>query len=400
MGYMVIPGGKKPIYGWTEGVYVDENAKTQLRNITSMPFIYDHVAIMPDVHVGIGATIGSVIPTQGAIIPASVGVDIGCGMAAVKLEGITANELPDNLKQIRRAIEKTVPVGFDKHKGKHRGLPKNHEHQAITFIKEKHPKVMGKRKDSLDHIILSQFGTLGGGNHFIEICLDQNDEAWIMLHSGSRGIGNMIGTYFIELAKEDMRVHQVNLPDKDLAYFEEGTQYFQDYMDMVGWAQKYAAMNREEMLKVIIDVLTRYLPVFGTDKVVVNCHHNYVTKECHYGDDVWVTRKGAVRAMASDWGIIPGSMGAKSFIVKGKGNIASFQSCSHGAGRVMSRGQAKRLISKADHVKMTEGVECRKDEGVLDESPMAYKDIDAVMKAQEDLVSIEYTLKQVLCVKG
>ena len=365
-----------------------------------MPFIYNHIAIMPDVHVGIGATIGSVIPTQGAIIPASVGVDIGCGMAAIKLEGLTAEHLPDTLKPIRSAIEGTVPVGFNKHKGKHQQLPNKHEMEAVKFLMEKHPKVTAKRRDGIDNIILSQFGTLGGGNHFIELCLDQNEGVWLMLHSGSRGIGNMIGTYFIELAREDMRVHQTNLPDRDLAYFSEGTQYFDDYMKMVGWAQRYAAINRHEMLRVILQVLKRLLPEFQTGELVVNCHHNYVAQEEHYGETVWVTRKGAVRAGLGEWGIIPGSMGAKSFIVTGRGCKASYQSCSHGAGRVMSRSKAKQEISKERHIEATRGVECRKDEGMLDESPDAYKSIEDVMKAQQDLVNIEYTLKQVLCVKG
>ena len=400
MSYNYISGGCVPIYAWNSDVTIEEGVFQQLRNLADLPFIGHHVAAMPDAHGGIGATVGSVVPTYKAIIPGAVGVDIGCGMAAYKLEGVTANDLPDNLKPIRKAIEKKIPVGFEKHKYYSYSLPDKSQSEMVRFIKEKHPTLVRKRKDSVESIILSQHGTLGGGNHFIEVCLDEIENVWLMLHSGSRGIGNMIGTYFINLAKEDMKTHFINLPDKDLAYFSEGTQHFDDYVHAVSWAQNYARMNRDKMISDVLNVLAKFFPPFDVTKEAVNCHHNYVELENHYGQNVYVTRKGAVRAREGDMGIIPGSMGAKSFIVKGKGNPESFHSCSHGAGRTMSRTKAKKMITVEDHIQATKGVECRKDTGVIDESPAAYKDIDAVMKSQEDLVDIVYTLKQVLCVKG
>lgn len=388
------------VKGWTSGVPVEDGALKQLRNVAKMPFIHSHVAVMPDVHQGIGATIGSVVPTLGAIIPAAVGVDIGCGMIASQLVGVTASDLPDNLKDLRSAIENDVPVGFTAHENPEvtpSGLPALEE-----FLHTKHPKLGYKRKHSVGKIVTSQYGTLGGGNHFIELCVDTNRGVWIMLHSGSRGIGNTIGQYFIELAREDMRKWHINLPDRDLAYLPEGTDHFDDYVWAVRWAQDYAAGNRRRMLILVEQAIreTKQLPDFTLGENAVNCHHNYVGMENHFGKNIFVTRKGAVRARKGDMGIIPGSMGARSFIVRGKGNPDSFMSCSHGAGRVMSRTEAKRLITLDQHVAATEGIECRKDDGVIDESPAAYKDIDAVMAAQSDLIEIVHELSQVLCVKG
>lgn len=393
--------GHSPIKAWTQGVHIEDQALQQLKNTASLPFIHKHVAAMPDVHWGMGATIGSVIPTKGAIIPAAVGVDIGCGMMAVKLDGVTADDLPDSLSGIRSDIEGAVPVGFDKHPMHKANIGAvNVLYKAIKWLEEKHPKAFTKRKSSAIEIAAQQFGTLGGGNHFIELCLDESGDVWVMLHSGSRGIGNVIGMYFIELAREDMRRHFINLPDKDLAYLVEGSEHFEDYTAAVEWAQDYARQNREEMMRLILGVLEKVLPPFNAKSKAVNCHHNYVTLENHFGANVWLTRKGAVRAREGDLGIIPGSMGAKSFIVRGKGNADSFHSCSHGAGRMMSRKEARRRFTVEDHAEATDGVECRKDDAVIDETPGAYKDIDSVMSAQGDLVEVVHTLKQVVCVKG
>lgn len=384
-----------PVFGWTEGVPVEPDAVTQLKNMASMPFVHQHVAVMPDVHVGIGATVGSVVATAGAVIPASVGVDIGCGMCAVKTT-LKATDLPDNLSELRSQLEKHIPVG----KADHQRAPNlaktgfaKLDAKYLEII-EKNPNIEPKRHP------VYQLGTLGGGNHFIELCLDTDDHVWVMLHSGSRGIGNRIGHKFITKAKEDMLRYMIHLPDKDLAYLVEGSEGFNEYMDAVGWAQEYASLNREVMLKTVLRTMETLLPPFSIVDSAINCHHNYVSKEHHYGKNVLVTRKGAVRARLGDLGIIPGSMGAKSFIVRGLGNAESFCSCSHGAGRVMSRTRAKAELSLEQHVKDTAGVECRKDIGVLDESPRAYKDIDAVMAAQSDLVEIKYTLKQIMCIKG
>ncbi|HEX3170958.1 MAG TPA: RtcB family protein [Burkholderiales bacterium] len=391
----------KPIKAWTKGVPIEDAARQQLFNLSELPFIYRHVAAMPDVHWGMGATVGSVIATDGAIIPAAVGVDIGCGMMAVRLDGARAEHLPANLARVRSEIEHTVPTGFEKHapaQQNERAAAQLYE--SFNWLQAKHPKAFAHRKDSTDKIISSQFGSLGGGNHFIELCIDEAGELWVMLHSGSRGIGNVIGTYFVELAREDMRTHFVNLPDRDLAYFPEGTAHFDDYVKAVGWAQGYARANRDEMMRRILIVLHRHLPPFRERTEAINCHHNYVQREYHFGKNVWLTRKGAVRAREGELGIIPGSMGARSYIVRGKGNPESFHSCSHGAGRKMSRTQAKKCFTVHDHALATEGVECRKDAGVIDETPAAYKDIDAVMAAQSDLVEVVHTLKQVVCVKG
>ena len=402
-GYKVIETGNAVIKAWTRGVPVEEAAKQQLRNIAGLPFVYRHVAAMPDVHFGRGATVGSVIATRGAIIPAAVGVDIGCGMMAVRTS-LTAERLPDNLASVRDAIERAVPHGGVGLKGGWKdGVPNrvgNRFYQSglaegLTALEDKHPAIRGA--NSVVHL-----GTLGGGNHFIEICLDEADRVWVMLHSGSRGVGNRIGTFFIQEARKHLEKQVLGhaLPDKDLAYFTEGDDLFEDYMAAVLWAQEFAAVNREVMMERILDALRKQLPRFKTEKLAVNCHHNYVAREQHFGEQVWVTRKGAVRAGEGELGIIPGSMGARSFIVRGRGAADSFHSCSHGAGRKMSRGEAKRTFTLKDHRQATEGVECRKDEGVIDETPGAYKDIDAVMAAQADLVDVVHTLKQVVCVKG
>ncbi|QEH36477.1 RNA-splicing ligase RtcB [Aquisphaera giovannonii] len=397
-----------PIYGWTEGVPVDQKAVDQLRNVARMPFIHHHVAVMPDVHWGMGATVGSVIPTVGAIIPAAVGVDIGCGMMAVRT-GLVASDLPDNLFAMRSDIEAAVPHGRTDNGGPNdRGAWGEPSPDAdwtfstklmerLQAIVAKHPD-LEKRANRAPH----HLGTLGTGNHFIELCLDENQAVWVMLHSGSRGIGNKIGTYFIERAKEEMRRWFVNLPDIDLAYLPEGSALFDDYVEALHWAQVFAQANREVMMRSVLAVLDRHFPgkLGNVDEVAVNCHHNYVAKERHFGKNVWLTRKGAVRAREGDLGIIPGSMGARSYIVRGKGNQEAYCSCSHGAGRVMSRGEAVKKISLEEHAKATDGIECRKDAAVLDESPAAYKPIEAVMAAQQDLVEIVYELRQVICVKG
>jgi tRNA-splicing ligase RtcB len=359
---------------------------------------------MPDVHVGKGATIGSVIPTKGAIIPAAVGVDIGCGMMAVRTS-LDAADLPDDLAPLRTAIERAVPHGRNVSRGGRDsgswGTPPEAVDQAwrelvepFDRIVEKHPRLA--RTNNRVHL-----GTLGTGNHFIEVCLDEAQQVWIMLHSGSRGVGNAIGSYFIELAKQDMRKWFINPPESDLAYLPEGTDHFHDYVEAVGWAQRFALRNRELMMSATLGALRQVISKpFDADRMAVNCHHNYVQQERHYGEQVWVTRKGAVRAGEGELGIIPGSMGARSYIVRGKGNRESFCSCSHGAGRVYSRTEAKRRFTQQDQAEATAGVECRKDAGVIDEIPMAYKDIDAVIHAQRDLVEVVHTLKQVVCVKG
>ncbi len=379
---------------------INSKAIDQLVNIANLPIVHHHVAAMPDVHVGIGATVGSVIPTLNAVIPAAVGVDIGCGMNAVRTS-LKATDLPDNLYSIRRNIERLIPVGFNWHS---RAVVKSSTVKALDKpldeILYKHPSI-AKMFRTFHQTWHRQLGTLGGGNHFVEICLDENDEVWIMLHSGSRGVGNAIGRYFINLAQKDMQKHQIHLPDKNLAYLNEGTQYFADYVQAVNWAQEYAWINRREMMKLVVNALgASKLPKFTLTKKAINCHHNYISYESHYGQKVYVTRKGAISAQVDELGIIPGSMGAKSFIVRGKGSKASFCSCSHGAGRAMSRTQAKKQFNTLDLQMQTSGVECRKDKGVVDEIPGAYKDIDAVMNNQHDLVSIEHTLKQVVCVKG
>lgn len=402
--YEIIESGHKPIKAWLRGISLDVLAREQLLNLSQLPFVHPHIAVMPDAHAGKGSTIGSVIPTVSAIIPAAVGVDLGCGMMAVKTS-LTANQLPDDLKPIRDAIEKAVPVGRAGHgdlKGDHparKPVESAWKKLAPGWYKilEAHPDVDNGHVNHVAHI-----GSLGTGNHFIEVCLDESENVWLMLHSGSRGVGNRIGTYFIELAQKDMKKHFINLPDEDLAYFNEGAQYFNDYLHAVEWAQRFAMINRVTMMDQVEIALRKLgnLPEFTLSQLVINCHHNYVAREEHFGQKLWLTRKGAVRAQAGDWGIIPGSMGVGSYIVRGKGNPESFNSCSHGAGRLMSRNQAKKQISLEQHLKDTAGVECRKDEGIIDESPSAYKPLDAVMAAQSDLVEIVHKLRPVVCVKG
>ncbi|MGR9117256.1 MAG: RtcB family protein [Gammaproteobacteria bacterium] len=395
-----------PVKAWTKGVPFEEAAKRQLLNIAGLPFIYKWIAAMPDVHLGKGATIGSVVATTRAIIPAAVGVDLGCGMMAVKTS-LTAGQLPDNLSAVRSAIEQAVPHGRSKRLRKSTrdvgawgDLPDDvlaawaPLAEQFGRLTEKHGVL--KNTNHINHL-----GTLGTGNHFIEVCLDQDQMVWIMLHSGSRGVGNRIGSHFIELAKKEMERWHIHLPDRDLAYLPEGSQHFDDYVEAVEWAQQFARSNREVMMMRVLTALRQSLQLeFQAHVEAVNCHHNYIRRELHYGEEVFVTRKGAVRAGLGEMGIIPGSMGAKSYIVRGLGNAESFQSCSHGAGRVMSRTQAKKSVSLEQHEAATMGIECRKDHGVIDETPAAYKDIDAVMAAQQDLVEIVHTLKQVVCVKG
>jgi tRNA-splicing ligase RtcB (3'-phosphate/5'-hydroxy nucleic acid ligase) len=397
----VIDTGAGLIKAWVRGVPLEESAERQLRNVAGLPFVYKWLAVMPDVHFGVGATVGSVIPTQGAIIPAAVGVDIGCGMMAVRTS-LSAADLPETLRGVRGSIERAVPVGQSWwERGRWKTPPQAHG-RVWEGLRERYQAIVANYPHIDRGADANQLGTLGGGNHFIEVCLDEADRVWFMLHSGSRGVGNRIGRTFIELAREDMRTWFVNLPDRDLAYLPEGTQHFADYVDAVSWAQDYAAANRELMLAAVIRAVreTRNIPPFQLEEAAVNCHHNYVARESHYGQDVWVTRKGAVRAREGDLGIIPGSMGARSYIVRGKGQAESFHSCSHGAGRVMSRAAARQRFSVEDHARATAGIECRKDAGVIDETPMAYKDIDAVMAAQADLVDVVHTLRQVVCVKG
>jgi tRNA-splicing ligase RtcB len=394
-----------PVKAWTKGVQVEDQARQQLLNAAQMPFVFQWIAAMPDVHWGMGATVGSVIPTKGAIIPAAVGVDIGCGMMAVETS-LTASNLPDNLKPIRDAIEQAVPHGRTNHGGVgDRGAWGEIPGRSLEVwgtlkpgydaILAKHPKL--DRGNHSNHL-----GTLGTGNHFIEVCLDEANHVWFMLHSGSRGVGNRMGGYFIELARKDMQRFFINLPDADLAYFPENTEHFDDYVEAVHWAQEYARWNREIMMENVVASVRNsgVVPAFSAELKAINCHHNYVARERHYGQNILVTRKGAVRAAEGDMGIIPGSMGARSYIVRGKGNRESFNSCSHGAGRAMSRNEAKRRFTLEDHARMTEGIECRKDAEVIDETPAAYKPIEAVMAAQSDLVEIVHTLHQVVCVKG
>lgn len=404
--YEVMQDGGVPIKSWTVGVPFEAEAKEQLKNISRMPFVHKWVAAMPDVHLGKGATIGSVVPTLGAVIPAAVGVDIGCGMMAVRTS-LKARQLPDNLAGVRSAIERAVPHGRTGGRGRKvrdRGAwadlpddvmaawaPLSAQFDVLT---EKH-RVL-KNTNNINHL-----GTLGTGNHFIEMCLDEHGSVWLMLHSGSRGVGNRIGTHFIEMAKRDMERWHIHLPDSDLAYLPEGTDHFDEYVEAVEWAQNFARVNREVMMARVIQAVKNSLGMeFEARMEAVNCHHNYISREHHYGKDVLVTRKGAVRARSGEMGIIPGSMGARSFIVRGLGNDESFCSCSHGAGRVMSRTKAKKMVSLEEHRQATADVECRKDAAVIDETPSAYKPIEKVMEAQRDLVEVMYTLKQVVCVKG
>ncbi len=398
--------GHKPIKAWNRGVEFDDGTLQQLRNIAALPFIHQHVAAMPDAHVGMGATVGSVIATKGAIIPAAVGVDIGCGMMAWKLT-LKAHDLPDNLHALRCEIEAAVPHGRTDNGGKNdRGTwcdcCPEHASSRWAALAAKYAKIVDKHPKAAAQKTAEFIGTLGTGNHFIEICLDEEDCVWVMLHSGSRGVGNRIGAYFIERAKEEMRRWHIDrfLPDQNCAYLVEKTELFDDYVEAVEWAQLFAAENREAMMGAILQALAKHTPPFSVTETAINCHHNYVARENHFGENVFVTRKGAVRARKKDMGVIPGSMGTGSFIVRGLGNAESFCSCSHGAGRRLSRGEAFRKITLEEHIKATQGIECRKDPEVLDESPAAYKDLGAVMAAQSDLVEIVHRLRQILNVKG
>ena len=392
-------GGR--IKAWVKGVPVDDAAREQLENVAGLPFVHSHLAVMPDVHFGRGATVGSVIPTRGAIIPAAVGVDIGCGMMAIRTS-LSANELPDSLAALRSEIERKVPVGNGPG-GNHKDAPA----RAATALRnsglhERLEKILAKHKRIQRTQFAKQLGTLGGGNHFVELCLDEAGRVWVMLHSGSRGTGNILGTYFIQEARAalEKRVLGYHVPDKDLAFFVEGEPLFDDYTEAVGWAQDYARLNREVMMDRVLMAMRDCLPAFTLEKSAVNCHHNYVEREHHFGADVWVTRKGAVSARKDELGIIPGSMGAKSFIVRPAPCEQEQNACALPLPRTMSRAEAKRTFTLDDHIAATPGVECRKDAGVLDETPMAYKDIDAVMAAQSDLVEIVHTLKQIVCIKG
>jgi tRNA-splicing ligase RtcB (3'-phosphate/5'-hydroxy nucleic acid ligase) len=385
-----------PVKCWAPDV--EASAQRQLDNLAALPFLHHHVAAMPDVHWGMGATVGSVLAMRGAIVPAAVGVDVGCGMAAVRLS-LSAKDLPDDLRRVRAQIERDVPVGFDEHKDSRLAIAPEAAARltpGLDWLREAHPGIRQRDPEK----IWRQVGTLGGGNHFIELCLDEEQRVWVMLHSGSRNIGKVLAEHFIGRAKRALEARGVTLPDADLAWLEEGSRDFDDYVRAVGWAQDYALENRRTMLRLVLAALARHLPPFVATEEAINCHHNYVSRERHYGADVLVTRKGAIRAGRGELGIIPGSMGTRSYIVRGRGSAESFESCSHGAGRRMSRGEARRTLTVADLAAQTQGVECRKDGGVLDEAPAAYKDIDAVMAQQRDLVEVVHTLKQVLCVKG
>jgi tRNA-splicing ligase RtcB len=419
--------GQVPIKAWvaTKGVYVpneainnptdhrlepwldiEETAMEQLHAMAKLPFIHSNgIAVMPDVHWGNGTSVGSVIPTYKAIVPASVGVDIGCGMNAVRTS-LKATDLPDSLLAIRHSIERGVPVGFNEHKG-------TAKIEAGMIAMPMLPKWMARNQDQWDAITggskgiekaAAQIGTLGGGNHFIELCLDEDQAVWIMLHSGSRGIGNKIGRFFIEKAKRNIEKNFITLPHKDLAYLPEDSDEFRDYIEAVGWAQEYALINRSAMMDEVLRCLRHSFAYmdksFTITQEAINCHHNYISIESHFGKNVYLTRKGAIRAREGELGIIPGSMGTRSYIVRGKGNADSYHSCSHGAGRAMSRTAAGKAFTLADLKEQTHGVECKKDDSVLDEIPGAYKNIEAVMALQADLVDVVHTLKQVLCVKG
>lgn len=387
--------GAKPVKIWTDEV--EEAAMTQLKNLARLPFIHSNgVAAMPDVHMGIGASVGTVIATDRAIIPAAVGVDIGCGMVALQTT-LKATDLPESLLALRRQIERDVPLGAG-------GFVQN-DRIRYDLLPERTPRLEEILKKTLGENYTQraagQIGSLGSGNHFIEICLDENQNVWVMLHSGSRGVGNKVGTKFIELAKKDMEKYFVNLPHEDLAYFPEDTDNFDDYVAAMQWCQEYALNNRKAMLEVVLAAMRRHIAVeFAVVDEAINVHHNYTERENHFGKNLWITRKGAIRARKDDLGIIPGSMGQRSYIVRGKGELQSYCSCSHGAGRQMSRGQARKRFTLTDLVAQTEGVECRKDDAVLDEIPGAYKNIDQVMANQGDLVEIVHTLKQIMCVKG
>ncbi len=414
--------GSKDIQLWAPIHEVESGAIDQLKNVASLPWVFHHVAVMPDCHFGKGATVGSVIAMKGALSPAACGVDIGCGMGAIRTS-LRASDLPDSLEALRAAIEAAIPVGFNSHdepafKGSSPEVIKREGAQLFSEFRALDPGVsnlLGKAK--------RQIGTLGGGNHFIELCLDQGSECscvdyfgeakdvcpyckgsgkseprvWLMLHSGSRNIGKELAEIHIDVARG--LAHNRLLPDRDLAVFLSGTPEMVAYRNDLLWAQRYAMFNRKVMFELYKQTICEEMGPMEFEEPIL-CHHNYVSEETHFGEDVIVTRKGAISAAKGQMGIIPGSMGTRSYIVRGLGNPESFNSASHGAGRVMSRGKAKKNFTLADLASQTEGVCCRKDASVLDEIPGAYKDIDQVMANQSDLVEIVHTLKQVLCVKG
>lgn len=411
---------KVPVYIWNKDVNIDINAIRQIDVLASMPFISPHIAIMPDAHWGKGATIGSVIPTDGTIMPAAVGVDLGCGVLAAPVLGATADDLPDEhgLAEIRQAIEQAIPTGFNRHKLPHEYNSKEYNEaidrldnelnyhdladwkEFVEWIETDHPNAWARRKKPLDLTIMTQFGTLGGGNHFIELCLDESDNLWVLIHSGSRGMGATLSDYFIRLAKADMERRDIDLPNEDLAYIEPKTQLYTDYARVLDYAQHYAEENRFVMSQAVMDIVRSHINPAARSEDIIDCPHNFASWEIHQGYSLLITRKGACGVRRDQLAVIPGSMGTRSFIVAGRGNEASFMSCSHGAGRNMSRRRARRAISLEDHAAATAGVECRKDGGVLDESPAAYKDIEKVIAAQEELISVKHSLKQVICVKG
>ena len=403
---------RNPIKIWTNDI--DEASIAQLSRLGTLPFVYKHIAVMPDVHAGKGSTIGTVIATKGAITPATVGVDLGCGMSAYKIPGLKPADLEGKTAKIRHMIEKKVPVGRAAHRDE-LGIKFLHSDELELLLEGK-KQVLDRARSvgNPDNILRGadkagdQMGTLGGGNHFIELCISKKDEVWLMLHTGSRGLGNLIASHHISVAKGLMKKAFINLPDPDLSYFWEGSEEFDHYISDMLWAQQFAYLNRRSMSRSILEGIVELFDlrdrndqlINPSDLEFVDCHHNYVSREHHFGENVWVTRKGAVRAGKNDMGIIPGSMGAKSFIVQGRGNEDSFCSCSHGAGRKMSRTQAKKSFTADDLAAQTAGIECRKDDGVVDEIPGAYKDIDDVINQQSDLVEVKEELRQVLCVKG
>lgn len=386
MPNIIRPFEAKPIYVWTDEM--ESEAETQLRNISRLPFVYHHVAAMPDVHYGKGATVGSVLALDKAVIPAAVGVDIGCGMAAVKTN-LTSHSFGDGqVATLRHSIERGVPVGFN-----------SHQKMNDTVLEELR-RFNDVRRMEMSEKHRKQLGTLGGGNHFIELCTDENDTVWIMLHSGSRNLGKELAEVHIKRAQEIASKYFVPLPDKDLAFLAEGTHEFNNYIEDVEYAQEYAFSNRKVMLMEVIRNMRAMFPEFALQGEIINCHHNYISRENHFGRNVIVTRKGAIRARQGELGIIPGSMGTRSYIVEGLGNRDSFHSCSHGAGRRMSRAKARKTFTVEDLAEQTKGVECRKDADVIDEIPGAYKDVDQVMRNQQDLVKAVAVLKQFLCIKG
>jgi tRNA-splicing ligase RtcB len=395
MSYTLLPGTRAPVKVWTDPSEIEPEAAKQLRNIGALPWV-EGVAVMPDVHYGKGATVGSVIAMRQAISPSAVGVDIGCGMSAVRTS-LTAEDLPDDLGRLRRAIEDAIPVGFHTHDDavdprRVQGVDTKGLDAFWNGFDDLHVGV-----DQLRTRAGKQLGTLGGGNHFIEVCLDTSKQVWLMLHSGSRNIGKELAERHIKVARE--LPHNADLPDRDLAVFLAGTPEMDAYRRDLYWAQEYARRNRSLMLGLLSGVVRAQLPGVSFDEPI-SCHHNYVSQEQYGGVDLLVTRKGAIRAGVGDLGIIPGSMGTGSYIVRGLGNPEAFNSASHGAGRRMSRNKAKKTFSTEDLAAQTAGVECRKDAGVLDEIPGAYKDVDAVLAQQRDLVEVVAHLKQVVCVKG